>query len=127
MNRGQAYTLDALVSLAILVLALLVVVNLTSIAPVNVPAPAPAERVLGELLLRYEIQEAIYTNDVRTLKAYLESVLPSGTQYYLAVFDGNWNLLFELGEDFDSVSAVAQLTGFNGTIEIRYVVLKVRL
>jgi len=127
MDRGQAYTLDALVSLIVLVLALLVVVNLTSIAPVTTPTPTPAERVLGVLLLRYEIQGAIYTNDVRTLRAYLESVLPSGTQYYLAVFDGGWNLLFEVGKDVEGVSAVAQLTGFNGTVEVRYVVLKVRI
>ena len=127
MDGGQAYTLDALVSLIVLVLALLVVVNLTSIAPVTTPTPPPAERVLGVLLLRYEIQGAIYTNDVRTLRAYLESVLPSGTQYYLAVFDGGWNLLFEVGKDVEGVSAVAQLTGFNGTVEVRYVVLKVRI
>jgi len=127
MNRGQAYTLDALVSLAILVLALLVVVNLTSIATVNVPTSTTAASVLGEVMSRYEIQEAIYTNDVRTLRAYLESVLPSGTRYYLAVFDGGWNLLFEVGKDVEGVSAVAQLTGFNGTVEVRYVVLKVRM
>ena len=50
MDGGQAYTLDALVSLAILMLALLVVINLTSIALVTTPASTPAERALEELL-----------------------------------------------------------------------------
>ena len=57
MGRGQAYTLDALA-----------VASLTSASPVDVPAPTPAERVLGELLLRYEVQGAIYAGDARALR-----------------------------------------------------------
>jgi len=41
MDGGQAYTLDALVSLAILMLALLVVIDLASIALVTTPASTP--------------------------------------------------------------------------------------
>lgn len=118
MDGWQVYTLDALASLAILVSALLVVTNLTSMAPITTPASTPAEGALGELLLKYEIQEATYANDVRTLRAYLESVLPPGTQYHLAASDGGWNLLFEVGRGVEGASAAAQLTGFNDTIEV---------
>ena len=121
------YTLDALVSLTILILALTVCLSLSSVGLTEVRAPTSAERVLGELLLRYEIQLAIYENDAETIRAYIESMLPKGSEYYFAVFDEYWNKLFEIGKDIEGLSAIAQLVGINGTIRVRYVVLKVRI
>ena len=126
-KRGQAYTLDALVSLIIMVIALTVCLSLSSVSLTEVGAPTSAERILGELLLRYEIQLAIYENDAESIRAYIESMLPKGSEYYFAVFDEYWNKLFEVGKDIEGISAIAQLVGINGTIRVRYVVFKVKI
>jgi len=126
-EKGQAYTLDALVALIILAVGLVVCVSLASVNPVRLESPVSAERVLGQLLLCYDLQNAIYLGDVKAIRAHLESVLPKGARYYLAVYDENWAKLYEIGVDFEGVTAVAQLLGVNGTFQIRYVVLKVRV
>ena len=119
--------LDTLVALMVLAIGLIVCVSLASINPTRLGSPVSAERVLGQLLLRYDLQNAIYLGDVKAVRAHLESVLPEGARYYLAVYDENWAKLYEVGVDFEGVTAVAQLLGVNGTLQIRYVVLKVRV
>ncbi|RLE91372.1 MAG: hypothetical protein DRN04_12940 [Thermoprotei archaeon] len=126
-RRAQVYTLDALVALLVLVLALSVCLQIGYLKPPQVKYPSDAERILGILLESYEIQNAVYRNDPETIKAYLESMLPKGAEYFLAVFDENWKLLFKIGVEVDGVPAVAQLTGVNGTLEVRYIVFKVKL
>ena len=121
--KAQAYTLDALISLIIFVAGLLIILSLPT--PVNIVPPESSDSVLGSLLSNYEIQRAIYNNDSEKIASYLNSILPE-KEYYFVVYNRNWDKIMEIGKNFEGISSIAEIIGINGTINIRYIILKIR-
>ena len=80
--RAQAYTLDSIASLLILLITISIIAQIE--AP-RVEVKGSSDGILGVLLSDYELQNAIYSANVKEIEEYLR---PLG-KYYLAVYDSS--------------------------------------
>ena len=122
-NRGQVYTIDAILS-AVFLLSLLTVLLYVGVLQREVRRYTPPDRILGVLLNDPDFIQAVYAGDLKRVEAILNAYL-GNTKYELAVYDGSGrSLIFRIGS-CDGVASVGMLAGVNGTLNPRIICLKV--
>jgi len=114
------YTLDSILAASILFSTVLLASILAPLYSYSYYVP---EDELAELLSEPGFIKALYDQDVRTVEAYLNSLL--NTPYNLTVYDEYGNKIFSVGVPVEGLAATATLPGWNGTLRRLIVSLRV--
>jgi len=112
--------MDSIIAATIILSTILTAISVRPYYMVIYEAP---EDLLGELVSEPGFINAVYSCDVKTLQAYLNSFTTE--PYNLTIWEGE-NMICSAGVNIEGLSAVATLRGWNGTDRVLIVVLRVR-
>ena len=116
----NVYTLDAIIAATILLTTILTVASVKPYYTIVYNSP---EDLLGELIAEPGFLNAVYSCDVKTLQAYLNSF--TDAPYNLTVREGD-KIVCTAGVNIEGLAATATLRGWNGTNRVLIVSLRMR-
>ncbi len=121
-KRGEIYTLDAILSATVILLTVTTLVSLRQLSVAT--TPSLPEEELSAMLNDMDFINSIYANDIARLRLLVNSYV--SRPYNLTIYAINGTKLLSIGEPLDGLAATAVIAGWNGTLEVRIVSLKVR-
>ena len=121
-KRGEIYTLDAILSATVILLTVTTLVSLRQLSIAT--TPSLPEEELSAMLNDMDFINSIYANDIARLRLLVNSYV--SCPYNLTIYAINGTKLLSIGEPLDGLAATAVIAGWNGTLEVRIVSLKVR-
>jgi len=114
------YTLDAVFASLLLLSAALLAVTVRSLATPHYTIPAD---YLADLINEPEFLTAVYSGDIVTVEAYLNSLIPY--PYNFTVYDSSGNKVFSVGVPLEGAAASITLAGWRGESRTLTLSLKV--
>ena len=121
-KRGEIYTLDAILSTTVILLTATKLVSLRQLSIAT--TPSLPEEELSAMLNDMDFINSIYANDIARLRLLVNSYV--SRPYNLTIYAINGTKLLSIGEPLDGLATTAVIAGWNGTLEVRIVSLKVR-
>mgnify|MGYP000200342469 CR=1 FL=1 len=116
------YTLDAVFASLLLLSAALLAVTVRYLVTPSYTIPSD---YLADLINEPEFLSAVYSSDIVTVEAYLNSLIPY--PYNFTVYDSSGNKVFSVGVPLEGAAASVTLGGWRGESRTLTLSLKVAM